>query len=96
MFVRIRKQPGKEGPIPYAYLVNNEWNGVRKKHEQKIIASLGRVNDLPRDGTIEKMVSALDTFAKKMGWATLTDGIIPQTSPMKRFSPGARNGDHCF
>ena len=76
MFVRIRKQPGKNGLIPYAYVVNNEWNTVKKKHEQKIIASLGRVNDLPADGTIEKLVSALDRFCKKMGWATLSEGVI--------------------
>src|SRR3989344_5178441 len=76
MFVRIRKQPGKKGLIPYAYVVNNEWNSLKKKHEQKIIASLGRVNDLPERGTIEKLVSALDRFAKKMGWATLSEGII--------------------
>jgi len=76
MFVRIRKQPGKNGLIPYAYVVNNEWNSLKKKHEQKIIASLGRVNDLPERGTIEKLVSALDRFAGKMGWATLSEGII--------------------
>jgi transposase len=76
MFVRIRKQPGKNGLIPYAYVVNNEWNTLKKKHEQKIIASLGRVNDLPKDGTIEKLVSALDRFCKKMGWATLANGVI--------------------
>lgn len=76
MFVRIRKQPGKKGPIPYAYVVNNEWNTVRKKHEQKIIASLGRVEDLPKDGTIEKLVSALDRFCRKMGWTTLSEGVI--------------------
>lgn len=76
MFVRVRKQPGKKGPIPYAYVVNNEWNSIKKKHEQKIIASLGRVNDLPKDGTIEKLVSALDRFCRKMGWATLSEGVI--------------------
>jgi transposase len=76
MFVRIRKQPGKNGLIPYAYVVNNEWNTLRKKHEQKIIASLGRVSDLPEDGTIEKLVSALDRFCKKMGWATFSNGVI--------------------
>lgn len=76
MFVRIRKQPGKAGPIPYAYVVNNEWNTIKKKHEQKIIASLGRLSELPKDGTIEKLVSALDRFCKKMGWATLENGVI--------------------
>jgi len=76
MFVRIRKQPGKAGPIPYAYVVNNEWNTIKKKHEQKIIASLGRLSELPKDGTIEKLVSALDRFAKKMGWATLANGVV--------------------
>lgn len=76
MFVRIRKQPGKKGLIPYAYVVNNEWNTFKRKHEQKIIASLGRVSELPKDGTIEKLVSALDRFCQKMGWATLSEGVI--------------------
>lgn len=76
MFVRIRKQPGKNGLISYAYVVNNQWNTLKKKHEQKIITSLGRVNDLPKDGTIEKLVSALDRFCKKMGWATFRNGVI--------------------
>ena len=76
MFVRVRKQPGKNGLIPYAYVVNNEWNTIKKKHEQKIIASLGRVSELPKDGTIEKLVSALDRFCQKMGWATLSNGVV--------------------
>lgn len=76
MFVRIRKQPGKQGPIPYAYLVENHWNPFRKKHEQKILTSLGRVSDLPIDGTIEKMITALDSFATKMGFSALSDGIV--------------------
>lgn len=76
MFVRIRKQPGKKDLIPYAYVVNNEWNTIKKKHEQKIIASLGRVSNLPKDGTIEKLVSALDRFCRKMGWTTLSEGVI--------------------
>lgn len=76
MFVRVRKQPGKAGLIPYVYIVNNEWNSLKKKHEQKIMASLGRLNDLPKDGTIEKLVSALDRFCQKMGWATLSEGVM--------------------
>lgn len=76
MFVRIRRLSGKSGPIPYAYLVENHWNPFRKKHEQKILASLGRVADLPIDGTVEKMIVALDTFATKMGFSALSDGIV--------------------
>ena len=76
MFVRVRKQPGKNGLIPYAYLVENHWNPFRKKHEQKILASLGRVANLPVDGTVEKMITALDSFATKMGFSSLSDGIV--------------------
>lgn len=76
MFVRVRKQPGKDRLIPYAYLVENHWNPFRRKNEQKIVASLGRVEHLPTDGTIEKMITALDTFATKMGFASLSCGIV--------------------
>lgn len=78
MFVRVRKQPGKDRMIPYAYLVDNHWNPFHKKNEQKIVASLGRVENLPIDGTVEKIIVALDNFANKMGFASLSDGIVLQ------------------
>lgn len=64
--------------IPYAYLVDNHWNPFHKKNEQKIVASLGRVENLPIDGTVEKIIVALDNFANKMGFASLSDGIVLQ------------------
>ncbi len=76
MFVRIRKLPGKKEPLHYAYLVSNQWNAVRRKHEQKILMSLGRVSDLPIDGTIEKVITALDSFATKMGFSSLSNGVV--------------------
>lgn len=78
MFVRIRKEQVKDHAFSYAYLVENRWNAIRKKHEQKIIASLGRIEDLPIDGTIEKIIAALDNFANKMGFASLHDGVVLQ------------------
>lgn len=62
----------------YAYLVKNEWNPFRKKHIQKIVASLGNVRNLPVDGTIEKMIIALDNFANKMGFTSLSNGVVLQ------------------
>ena len=76
MFVRIRTQPGKTGPIPYAYLVQSTWNPFKKKPSQKVVAALGRLADLPTDGTIEKMIVALDKFASKMGFASLSSGVV--------------------
>jgi len=76
MFVRTRKLPGKNGLLSYSYIVDNKWNPFKKKHEQKIIASLGKTEDLPINGTIEKMITALDTFATKMGFSALSDGIV--------------------
>lgn len=76
MFVRVRKQPGKDGPIPYAYLVKNQWNPFRHKHEQKILLALGRLVDLPIDGTLEKIITALDSFATKMGFSALSEGVV--------------------
>lgn len=76
MFVRIRKQQVKDHSFSYAYLVENRWNGIAKKHEQKIVASLGRLDTLPVDGTIEKMIVALDHFATAMGIASLSNGVI--------------------
>lgn len=78
MFVRIREQKIKDKIFSYAYLVKNEWNPFRKKHMQKIVASLGNVRDLPVDGTIEKMIIALDDFASKMGFTSLSNGIVLQ------------------
>lgn len=89
MFVRVRKQQGKKGPIPYAYLVENHWNPFRKKHEQKILASLGRVANLPVDGTVEKMITALDSFATKMGFSSLSDGIILSNLSGEKFLSAA-------
>ena len=76
MFVRKRVRKLKEGTSTYAYLVDNRWNPVRRKNEQKIVACLGRVADLPVDGTIEKIVVALDTFATREGFASLANGIV--------------------
>ena len=76
MFVRVRKLPGKKKPLHYAYLVDNQWNPFQKKHEQKILMSLGRVEDLPVDGTIEKAITALDKFASKMGFSSLSNGVV--------------------
>lgn len=76
MFVRVRQDKFKDKVFNYAYLVKNEWNPFRKKHIQKIVASLGRVENLPVDGTIEKMIIALDNFASKMGFTSLSNGIV--------------------
>lgn len=78
MFVRVREQKIKDKVFSYAYLVKNEWNPFRKKHIQKIVASLGNVRDLPVDGIIEKMIIALDNFANKMGFTSLSNGIVLQ------------------
>lgn len=78
MFVRVRQDKFKDKVFNYAYLVKNEWNPFRKKHIQKIVASLGRVENLPVDGTIEKMIIALDNFAGKMGFTSLSNGIVLQ------------------
>ena len=76
MFVRVRNRKLKTGKSSYAYLVENQWNTVRHKNEQKIITCLGSINDLPTNGFIEKIVCALDTFAKKQGITTLSNGVI--------------------
>lgn len=76
MFVRIRERQLKDRKSKYAYLVDNRWNTIRRKHEQTIVACLGNVETLPVDGTIEKIIIALDLFAKKQGFSALSDGIV--------------------
>ena len=76
MFVRVRERQLKDRKSQYAYLVDNRWNTIRKKHEQTIVACLGSVDSLPVDGTIEKIITALDLFAKKQGFTALSTGII--------------------
>lgn len=76
MFVRVRERQLKDRKSRYAYLVDNRWNAIRKKHEQTIVACLGNVEALPIDGTIEKIISALDAFATKQGFSSLANGVI--------------------
>lgn len=76
MFVRVRERQLKNRRSRYAYLVDNRWNALRKKHEQTIVACLGNVESLPVDGTIEKIISALDAFAAKQGFSSLANGIV--------------------
>src|SRR3989338_10810246 len=76
MFVRVRERQLKNRKSKYAYLVDNRWNTIRKKHEQTIVACLGDVETLPVDGTIEKIISALDMFAAKQGFASLSRGVV--------------------
>lgn len=90
MFVRVRNQPGKKGPIEYAYLVSNEWNPFKKKHEQKILTALGRVNELPANGIIEKIITALDEFATKIGISSLSEGIILPSLENEELLSGSR------
>lgn len=76
MFVRKRIRKLKEGTSTYAYLVDNQWNSIKRKNEQHIIACLGNAATLPASGTIEKIIVALDTFATKEGFASLESGIV--------------------
>ena len=76
MFVRVRERQLKTKRSKYAYLVDNRWNSLRRKHEQTIIACLGDVETLPVDGTIEKIITALDMFAAKQGFASLSRGVV--------------------
>jgi transposase len=87
MFVRTRIRKLKQGSSSYAYLVDNDWNTVKKKHEQKIIACLGPTDRLPHDGTIEKMIIALDHFAQKQGFSSLSGGtVIPRVTEGKNMT----------
>lgn len=79
MFVRIRKRILKKGWGRYAYLVDSRWNSVKKKHEQDIVVCLGSVENIPHNGVIEKIITALDAFARKQGITTLSEGIILPT-----------------
>ena len=87
MFTRTRIRKLKGGSSSYSYLVDNVWNTVKKKHEQKIIACLGPTDRLPHDGTIEKMIVALTDFARKLGFSPLAGGtVIPQMTEGKNLT----------
>lgn len=64
MFTRIRKaKTTKEGIVEYVYLVENRWNPIKKKHEQKIIASLGRRDRIQDSRILDKVILALKRFS---------------------------------
>lgn len=76
MFVRERVRETKKGKVTYAYLVDNRWNPIKKKYQQIIIHCLGRVDRLPTDGTIEKMILAMDRWTAKRGFSSLSSGLV--------------------
>ena len=76
MFVRERVRETKKGKVAYAYLVENRWNPIKKKYQQIIVHCLGRVDRLPTDGTIEKMITAMDRWAGKRGFSALSQGLV--------------------
>lgn len=76
MYVREKKRKTKKGLLTYAYLVDHRWNPLQKKYEQKLIHSLGRVDELPAKGTVEKIILALDKYAAKKGFTSIRDGVI--------------------
>lgn len=77
MFVRERiRETKKEGKVSYSYLVENKWNPVKKRYSQEIIHCLGRTGELFTTGSIERMITALDNFAAKKGFSSLSNGIL--------------------
>jgi transposase len=48
----------------------------QKEISQKIIHCLGRVDKLPTDGTIEKIIVALDRFASQKRFSSLSRGVV--------------------
>lgn len=77
MFVRVRHHKLKKGGTSsFAYLVENQWNPIRHKNEQKVIACLGDKTKIYGKGTIEKMILALDRFARHEGFTSLSQGLI--------------------
>ncbi len=77
MFVRVRHHKLKKGGVSsFAYLVENQWNPIRHKNEQKVVACLGDKSKIYGEGTIEKIILALDRFARKEGFTSLSQGLI--------------------
>jgi len=76
MFIRERIRETKKGKVKYAYIVENQWNPLRKKYNQKIIYCLGRIDKLLRDGTGEKIITAIDNYYAKKGFSSLSNGIV--------------------
>jgi len=86
MFVRTYNKRLKDGSIAsHAYLVKNSWNSFKKKTQQRIVASLGRIEDLPHSGVIEEIITSLDRFARKQGFAALSKGIVLSDLSSRRF-----------
>lgn len=60
MFARVKKT----GPYEYLQIVENRWEG--KKSRQRVIATIGRMDDLRAKGQIETLTRSLSRFSEKV------------------------------
>jgi len=59
MFARIKKS----GAYRYLQLVENRWE--RGRARQRVIATLGRLDQMAEKGEVESLVRSLSRFSKK-------------------------------
>lgn len=77
MFVRDRKVKSSTGKyIEYTYIVENKWNPVLKKYQQKTIASLGRKDQLVDKAVFDKIILALKAFEKRKGQRLINKAYV--------------------
>ena len=60
LFARVKKT----GPYEYLQIVENRWEG--KKSRQRVIATIGRMDDLRAKGQIETLTRSLSRFSEKV------------------------------
>jgi transposase len=60
MFARVKKT----GPYEYLQIVENRWEN--KKSRQRVIATVGRIDELRAKGTIETLTRSLSRFSERV------------------------------
>lgn len=77
----IKKQKNKDGSTrDYLYIVESYWDKVKKAPRQRSICSLGRIDTLKEEDTIDKLIQSLQKYTDKMQLVDICKDISPESS----------------
>lgn len=84
MYIRAKKIPYQDKTYEYLQLVESRYEGG--KNRQRVIATLGRLDELMQSGQIDRLVESFAKFAHHLRVVSLAEGLSARTS--KAWGPG--------
>jgi transposase len=84
MYIRAKKIPYQDKTYEYLQLVESRYE--EGKNRQRVIATLGRLDELVQSGQIDRLVEGFSRFAHHLRVISLADGLSARTA--KSWGPG--------